>query len=236
MSFGPLQADLGILTRLRQIPFLSCCDTATFQKYDEPIRSEAMTAYFTKILDHYAPLDQRPRVLDVTYGVGKFYLFAKQYMGELWGVDVRRWTWRVKPDKFILGQIQDVWPQLPEQYFDIMVADPPYPVESTFMEARARAYRYLYFNSRDYVSIINCLPNVAKHAVKKRGYVIVKCMDVHCEGELVWEHSHAYIMDVMRNAGIRPVDVLVWRCIMRWRVMHGGRNKVHTYYLVFRRP
>jgi len=83
-----------------------------------------------KLLSHI----KAEKVLDVTYGVGRFYKLYRPYL--LIAADVRAWNWIVTPDIFILKPVWGVKEVLDKLRllgfnitFDCLVVDPPYGKE-----------------------------------------------------------------------------------------------------------
>jgi hypothetical protein len=67
-------------------------------------------------------------VIDTTYGRGRFYTIYRPRT--LIGIDVKKWNWIVKPDRFINCAVWDFYNMLRRksidiEYADIVVADPP---------------------------------------------------------------------------------------------------------------
>mgnify|MGYP001773030560 CR=1 FL=1 len=64
------------------------------------------------------------RVLDVTYGRGRFYYIYKPPL--LFGADPKKWEWVTEPDVFIQAPVWALRRRLDrQQQFDAVVCDPP---------------------------------------------------------------------------------------------------------------
>jgi len=81
-------------------------------------------------------------VLDVTYGRGRFYAYAKPKL--LVGADPKVWEWIVAPDVFIPRPVWALKPVLEKMgiRFDVVVCDPPQWQEGVHYHARDE-YRYV---------------------------------------------------------------------------------------------
>ncbi|MCC6024534.1 MAG: hypothetical protein LM600_07530 [Thaumarchaeota archaeon] len=110
-------------------------------------------------------------VIDLTYGVGRFYRIARSRIKLLIGVDIVRYAWEIKPDLFY---------QMPCQMFvdkvlrneivlpgsvDLVVIDPPWSHEKRGVFPKKigisnMPYHLEFVNSR---SIINAATRLAKH-------------------------------------------------------------------------
>jgi hypothetical protein len=67
-------------------------------------------------------------VIDTTYGRGRFYAIYRPKT--LIGIDVKKWKWIVKPDRFFNCAVWDFYNMLRRksidiEYADVIVADPP---------------------------------------------------------------------------------------------------------------
>jgi hypothetical protein len=67
-------------------------------------------------------------VIDTTYGRGRFYTIYRPQT--LVGIDVKKWNWIVKPDRFFNCAVWDFYNMLRRksifiEHADIVVADPP---------------------------------------------------------------------------------------------------------------
>jgi len=74
-------------------------------------------------------LPREPRVLDLTYGVGRFYRkIVEEYKPFIIGVDVVRHNWEVPPSVFIQRDARTLTLRDLEQYgrIDVVVVDPPW--------------------------------------------------------------------------------------------------------------
>ena len=86
-------------------------------------------------------------VLDVTYGVGRFY--GAWYPRLLIGSDVKIWKWEIVPDVFILQPSWNVWWTVAKLGVkpDLVVVDPPW----TNYNHRGRTYYEYSFGSPDQI-------------------------------------------------------------------------------------
>jgi len=69
------------------------------------------------------------RILDVTYGQGRFWVAFRKHIKLLVGADPYMWEWKTVPDLFINTTVWRLWELLDEliRYsFDIVVVDPPF--------------------------------------------------------------------------------------------------------------
>ena len=230
--------DLGTLSRLRSIDLHTCMWVLEMQKLGDVCLRYPTSCFFCKILDAYIDLEKnRPKIADLTFGLGKFYIACRKYISELWAVDVKKWSWYTQPDKFILGRLQDKYVELPQKYFDVVVFDPPYPTHSAYehKNSRVEEVEVLYFNNKDYLSIVNSAPQIAKHLLKPSGLVIFKVMDTHINGVIDWKFSHMYVVEQFLKAGFKLLNIFIWRLFVRQRPKTSNKwLKSHSYFLVFK--
>jgi len=64
------------------------------------------------------------KVLDLTYGEGRFWVALPQAV--VIGFDIRRLEWRRKPARFFLESCENWRTRVPNEEFDLIVADPPF--------------------------------------------------------------------------------------------------------------
>lgn len=176
-----------------------------------------------------APLYLTGSVCDLTYGVGG-------------------WWRRFRPDPFV-GH--DLDPQkgdgvdftaLPEddETYDATTFDPPYIAPggletSTAPEFRAR-FGLLQRTRDELWSMIGDGLAEASRVTKRRGYVLVKCMDATFSEEL--ELGHVRVVELGRELGLRTHDLIVHHTGSG----PGGHNiatvkrarRHHSYLVVFR--
>jgi len=62
------------------------------------------------------------RILDLTYGEGRFYAYARP--DYIVGIDIQKLNWIAKPDKFIQTSLFNI--QKMDDDFDVVVVDPPF--------------------------------------------------------------------------------------------------------------
>jgi hypothetical protein len=88
------------------------------------------------------------RVLDLTYGVGRFYRLCRNKIDLLIGVDVIKYGWEVKPDIFLnVDAVTLIHRMLDGFYlpFNLIVVDPPWS-----REKRGKASSQLGISSMPY--------------------------------------------------------------------------------------
>jgi hypothetical protein len=102
-------------------------------------------------------------VIDLTYGVGRFYRIARGRVKQLIGVDIVRHAWEVKPDLFYQMSCQTFVEKvfkgeitLPSS-IDLIVVDPPWSHEKRGKAAQgigisSMPYHLKFVNSRDIIS------------------------------------------------------------------------------------
>ncbi|MBP1449473.1 MAG: hypothetical protein JZD41_05630, partial [Thermoproteus sp.] len=171
------------------------------------------------------------KVLDLTYGRGSFYFYYRPK--ELWGIDIHRHDWLVAPDKFIqkdVEQLSDVASinELPRGYFDAVVVDPPYSTHRVVT-------RHDLLYAGDCHTVLANTPRIARHVLRKGGFVIVKIMDAKKRGKLRYECSHFEAYQLFTEQGFALRDVIIWRFFVKRRPVNSG-NKVlttHTYVMLF---
>jgi len=77
------------------------------------------------------------KVLDITYGVGKFYKAWKPK--RLVGIDPMKWNWETIPDQFYQIKVQEAYKYVKNQIFDLLVIDPPW---SRYKHSKRKHYSF----------------------------------------------------------------------------------------------
>ena len=95
------------------------------------------------------------RVLDLTFGQGIFYYSFRNSV-QVYGFDIRRLEWVVKPYRFYNASCDKWRKQLPDTGFDLVVVDPPF---SPYKRGQEKRTHY-----RDNGSISLCLVEALKAA------------------------------------------------------------------------
>ena len=177
---------------------------------------------------------EKPIIVDLTYGVGSFYIACRDRIGRLIAIDIRRWEWVVEPDVFIQKPfwlaVNDI-----DDRADIVVFDPPY---ASTPSSRSIEYgrEWLYHGAEMLHIMIERLPEAVDRALKPGGYVLVKIMDAHRDGYIDPRLSHIAVVNTMVQRGYRLKDIVIYRMLHRYRPMTGNRIlKTHSYLLIFQR-
>lgn len=108
------------------------------------------------------------RVLDVTYGQGRFYAYKRPFL--LVGADVKVWDWIVVPDFFILRPVWSLKQVLEKvnMEFDVIVCDPP------------AWNKGVHYNKRDMFSyVVGTSELIIKYAIKLTRELGVRYMLLH---------------------------------------------------------
>ncbi len=150
------------------------------------------------------------KVLDLNYGVGRFYEKCHDSL-EIVGVDIRRWDWLVKPRRFIQADMIDALSMVNEK-FDAAVMDPPYnTTPSSRIEESGRDY--LQFGNVPFSKIMRAIKIIRERGIAR--YVILKYMPATTDEEI----------ELLRLAKYR----IIWRFV-RYSVPSNEGNKVVRNY------
>ena len=142
-------------------------------------------------------------VLDLTYGLGSFYVKCRKSLTII-GVDIRRWAWLVEPDSFHQSDAYEFIRSFNNRV-DAVVLDPPYPTKP--VDRHGDTYEVLYFGGMPLHEIVE----VIKAARPRAGYVILKYMPLGNE-------------DLIKLLSLNPREVVTWRYMIS-RVKATGDNK-----------
>ncbi len=141
---------------------------------------------------------RRFKVLDLTFGEGRFW--AALPNAEVWGFDIRRLRWVVKPSRFY-NESCEGWRKHEEilsQSFDVVVADPPFSPYQRGWEKRG--------HYRDNGSIPIILYEARKAAIHFRAPLLI-----HFVGKLVF-----YGFRVMAEAWFLGISHLTQMSFPTW--------------------
>mgnify|MGYP000592534473 CR=1 FL=1 len=177
---------------------------------------------------------EKPIIVDLTYGVGSFYIACRDRVGKLIAVDIRKWEWLVQPDVFIQKSFWFAVNEVRDKA-DIVVFDPPY---ATNISSRGIEYgrEWLYFGAEVLPTMIEKLPEAADRVLRPGGYVLVKFMDAHRDGYIDPRLSHIAVVNTMVQHGYGLKDILIYRMLHRHRPKTNNRVlKTHSYLLIFQR-
>jgi len=147
-----------------------------------------------------------PAVLDVTYGVGGFWVAGKPEL--LIGSDVKVWQWKVVPDVFILSPswaVHKVIKKLGlESRIDLVVIDPPW---SSYTHRGRSYYTYAYGSDRDI--LMGGLRTARSIGAK---YVLIHYREVLIpEGwELIKKVKFIYVSRYLKNNNINTSPNTTW--------------------------
>lgn len=152
------------------------------------------------------------RVLDVTYGVGSFYLKCPSL--DIVGSDIRKWDWVVKPSDFILGDMTTVVSAV-RGGFDAVVIDPPY---NTKPSSRIGARRvFLYYGHVGFGELLSVINTVKRRALGR--YIILKYMPASLDEESTLLHLAEYRV--------------TWRFVRYSIPAHSGNVIIRNYTEVY---
>jgi len=130
---------------------------------------------FMKLLAEILDIEDAS-VLDLTFGIGEFYMFWKpKYLAAFDIVDWRKHGFKFvcEPDEFYEQPFEKAPTVLGDRKFDVVVFDPPY---STNPSSKSPAHEkpWLYHNRENLDAMLRIFPKIAKKYARK--YVIVKIM------------------------------------------------------------
>ena len=152
------------------------------------------------------------RVLDVTYGEGRFYRLCFPEL-EIIGADPVRWDWVVKPRQFyqmnifqLYLMIRDGKIQLP--YVDVVVVDPP------------RWNTEVVYRRRDMYNFIIGTPRlIIEHAAKVAHLLRAKHLLVHYR-------------ELSNLENYRPIHVIEFIWIARYKFTENKNKSLYILYKV----
>ena len=165
------------------------------------------------------------RVLDLTFGEGKFWTDHRPRDLETNDLDEAKADWSF-----------DVTSTVPEHWvdaFDSVVFDPPYRmsgrrdgrtalVDTSFDERFGLAE---YTSPNEVLALISSGIQFAAGCVKPGGSILVKCQDQVCSGRKVWQSVHVH--EVATILGLRVADM--FHLIQgNARPQPSGRRQVHA--------
>ena len=150
------------------------------------------------------------KVLDLNFGVGGFYEKCSNSL-EIFGVDIRKWDWLVKPHRFIQADMIDALNMLGER-FDAAVMDPPY---NTTPSSRIRecGRDYLYYGHVPFPKIMKAIRIIKEGNIAN--YIILKYMPADVNEEI----------ELLKTAKYR----IMWR-FTRFSIAANDNNKVIRNY------
>jgi hypothetical protein len=108
-------------------------------------------------------------VIDLTYGLGRFYRLVRSRIKELVGVDIVKHDWEVTPDKFYLMDCRKFVSQVIKGMIqvnkpDLIVVDPPWSSEKRGRFPRSTGVSNMpYHMNTDSKLIIRVAVELAKH-------------------------------------------------------------------------
>lgn len=163
-------------------------------------------------------LNETSYVVDVTYGLGRFWKLWEPPM--LLGTDI-------DPNKSPAGVSVDFRDTgyLPGE-FDTVVFDPPYKFSGTSRVSSDPGYGIgAYMSPNDRMTMIFQGVTEASRIVKPGGYVLVKCQDQVVSGKVVWQ-THS-IVEFARRLSVALVlqDMLH---VVSYRPQPAGTRQLHA--------
>ena len=162
--------------------------------------------------------------LDLTFGVGLFYAaWRPKY---LIGLDIVDWRergyrWFVQPDEFYRVDIRDVDRVLElvgSREVDVVVFDPPYPVEPRKRIATSRPW--LYHCVGKFEELVQAFTEIAFKVAKRAAL-----MKFH-------DSRNYKVTDVVQMVGRRPDLILIYRNISRKRPSDNVKIILNFSYLL----
>ncbi len=164
-------------------------------------------------------------VLDLTFGVGEFYMFLPDlHITAFDIVDWRKRGYRFarEPDVFYEMSFVKAFLVLGDRKFDVVVFDPPYNVHAV-SRRNASLKPWLYYGRENLPLLIKHFPRIAKKFATK--YVIAKFMD----------GRRITVFDLVCEFGRKPDYVIVYRFLHSNRPKTGNRIlKTHSYFLIWK--
>ncbi|MEE8465916.1 MAG: class I SAM-dependent methyltransferase [Dehalococcoidia bacterium] len=181
-----------------------------------------------------------PRILDLTYGHGRFWAQVSNTVGTgiVTGIDVRHPRDLEIPRLPAEHRLQASSTALPFRpgCFDAAVCDPPFLIFSSSQGIMGKRFT----SPRSYTALLNMMEVTAveTHTVlTPRGLVIIKTMDAtdgrrrrwfHSDVQRLWESNGWRQDDLIVKIGVTNVRNPGWK--------YQARSKsAHTFFLVFRK-
>ncbi len=190
------------------------------------------------ILDLYA---RGPRVLDMTYGHGGFWRYARSSERTVIGLDKRIGTDAIDQERkpeLVTKLVAGDYLALPfaDRSFDAVTFDPPFITHPG--NGSKMADRYTSFDTYD--ELLDSCAGARDEALRvlvAGGVAVVKCMD-WVEGRTVWRWLHFDLMCSWTSTSrFRLVDLLINARPTSLRNPNVQRQthakRAHTYFLVF---
>lgn len=154
-------------------------------------------------------------VLDVTYGMGVFW---KKYRPADFAAH------EIDPAKAPDGPMDFTALDYPDDTFNTVVFDPPYKLNGTPTDAVDERYGVHVIRSwRDRHALINAGIVECVRVLRGGGYLLVKCQDQVCSGQVRWQTRE--FADTAESAGTRLVDRFD---LLGGRAQPAGRRQVHA--------
>ncbi len=164
-------------------------------------------------------------VLDLTFGVGEFYMFLPDlHITAFDIVDWRKKGYRFarEPDVFYYVSFVHAPKVLYDKKFDVVVFDPPYDVHAA-SKRNARLKPWLYYGRENLPLLIKHFPRIAKRFATK--FVIAKFMD----------GRGITVFDLVHEFGRKPDYVIIYRFLHSDRPKTSNRIlKTHSYFLIWK--
>lgn len=177
---------------------------------------------FMKLLAEILEIENAS-VLDLTYGVGEFYMFWKpRYIVAFDIVDWRKrgYSFIHEPDEFYEQPFEKAPSMLGDRQFDVVVFGPPYDT-SPSSKSPAREKPWLYHNRENLGAMLRIFPKVAKRFAKK--FIIVKIMGKsryelirNMREDPTWEIVFRRVRYSVPAANVKILDVATY--VMVWKI------------------
>jgi hypothetical protein len=168
---------------------------------------------FSCFICHLFNVFEIREILDLNYGVGGFYEKCPN-AARVTGVDVKKWPWLVKPDTFILSDMNTVLKAIKHEY-DAVVLDPPFNTKPSSALGNRKAY--LYYGNVKFTEILHVINTVKQRNMAK--YIILKYMPKDTTEEIKLIQLSKYR--------------IMWRFIRYTIPAHSGNKVIRNYTQIF---